>query len=240
MKLTPRLQAIADLIPPGSIVADIGTDHAYLPVYLLQEQISERAIAVDINQAPLDQAKETIEAFNYMQKIDIRKGNGLRVLNDEDHIDTVVIAGLGGESIAKILTEGKEKVVNLQRIILQPMSEAGFLRRFLAENGFTIMHEALAMEGRHLYEIILTKTGRELERDPFRLSFGPRLLEEKPPLLPTLLKEKIRKLHIVYQNLQQAKKEDVTAKLREVEHELHCLQEVLTGATKRTDTNEYP
>lgn len=235
MKLTPRLQAIAELIPSGSVVADIGTDHGYLPVYLLLEQISHRAVAADINPAPLEQARETVAAFNCLQKIDLRLGSGLQVLEEDDQIDTIIIAGLGGRTIAHILAEGKNKLQNVRRLILQPMSEAGYLRLFLAKNGYAIMHESLVMEGRRLYEIIQAIPGKEEETDPFRLSFGPRLLEKKPPLFPVLVKEKIRKLRIVYRSLQQARQKDVREKIREVERELQCLEEVLAGATERSN-----
>ncbi|HHX74916.1 MAG TPA: SAM-dependent methyltransferase, partial [Firmicutes bacterium] len=187
MKLTPRLQAIAELIPPGSVVADIGTDHAYLPIYLLLEQICDRAIASDMRPAPLGQARETVAAFNCHQRIDLRLGRGLEVLQEDDRVDTVVIAGLGGETIASIIREGRRQLQSVSRIILQPMTEAGQLRLFLAANGFAIVHEALALEGRRLYEIIVAKAGRETETDPFRLALGPRLLENRPPLFNLLL-----------------------------------------------------
>ncbi|NLZ38025.1 MAG: SAM-dependent methyltransferase [Firmicutes bacterium] len=235
MKLTPRLQAIAELIPPGSVVADIGTDHAYLPIYLLLEQISQHAVASDINPGPLKQAQETIAAFNCHQRIDLRLGDGLDVLTDNDDVDTVVIAGLGGRTIASLLDKGRNKLARIKRVILQPMNEAGYLRLYLANNGFAIVHESLVSEGKYLYEIILAKPGLETEQDPFRLSIGPRLLEKKPPLLPRLLKEKIRKLRTVYHSLQRAKKEDLTEKIREVEYQLNRLEEVLDSAAKSTD-----
>jgi len=235
VKLTPRLQAIAELIPPGSVVADIGTDHAYLPVYLLLEQICDRAIASDMHEAPLLQAQETIAAFNCHQRIELRLGRGLEVLKEDDHVDTVVIAGLGGGTIASIIREGRELLQSVARIILQPMTEAEQLRLFLAANGFAIVHETLALEGRRLYEIIVARAGRETETDPFRLALGPRLLENRPPLFTMLLQEKIRKLRTVYRSLQRAEKKDVSAKLQEVKKQLDNLQEVLADAGKYPD-----
>lgn len=237
MKLTPRLAAIADLVSVGSVVADIGTDHGYLPVYLISEGISQRAIASDVNQAPLNQARETVAALNCLQKIDLRLGNGLHVLRQEDNADTVIIAGMGGRTIALILEEGRQKLAGIEHFILQPMSEAGYLRLFLAQNGFALVHESLAMEGKHLYEIILAKPGEEMETDLFRLSFGPRLLEKKPELFPILVRDKIRKLRIVYYNLQRAKRRDMSEKIKAVEKELMSLEEVLAGAVERTDTD---
>ncbi|MBT9140789.1 MAG: hypothetical protein DDT30_01371 [Dehalococcoidia bacterium] len=110
------------------------------------------------------------------------------------------------------------------------MSEAGYLRLFLARSGFALVHESLAMEGKHLYEIILAKPVQEAETDPFRLSFGPRLLEVNPPLLPLLLRERIRKLRIVCRNLHKANNKDVSGKIKEVEWQLGCLEEVLACA----------
>lgn len=235
MKLTPRLQAIAEFIPPGSVVADIGTDHGYLPVYLLQEQICHHAVAADVNEAPLEQARETVAAFNCLKKIDLRLGNGLQVLQEEDNIDTVVIAGLGGHTIASILDEGRSRLKRVKRLILQPMNEAGYLRLYLAENGFALVQETLVMEGRRLYEIIMAAPGKEQETDPLRLSLGPRLLERKPPLFAVLLQEKIRKLRILQNSLQRARKEDVTGKVHDVEKQLQYLEEVLAGAGRDTE-----
>jgi tRNA (adenine22-N1)-methyltransferase len=228
MRLTPRLAAIAELIPPGSTVADIGTDHAYLPLYLVQEQISQRVVASDINSAPLQQARETVAAFNCLQKIDLRQGDGLNVIQVQDQINTVVIAGIGGENIIKILEGGREKLKSVERLILQPMKESGALRLYLAHNGYALVRESLALEGRRLYEIIMAKPGLENETDLFRLSLGPRLLEVKPPLLPLLLREKIRKLRIVHRSLQRARQENVSDKLQEVEKTLAHLEEVLS------------
>jgi tRNA (adenine22-N1)-methyltransferase len=228
MRLTPRLAAIAELIPPGSTVADIGTDHAYLPLYLVQEEISQRVVASDMNSAPLHQARETVAAFNCLQKIDLRQGDGLKVIQAEDQINTVVIAGIGGETIIKILEGGRDKLKSVERLILQPMTESGTLRLYLAHNGYALVRESLALEGRRLYEIIMAKPGMEDETDLFRLSLGPRLLEVKPPLLPLLLQEKIRKLRIVQRSLQRARQENVSDKLQEVEKTLVHLEEVLS------------
>jgi len=237
MKLTPRLAAIAELVSPGSIVADIGTDHAYLPVYLVQEQVSQRVIASDMNQPPLEQARETIATFNCLQKIDLRLGNGLCVLRAEDSVDTVIIAGLGGRTIAGILKDGRDRLAGVRRLILQPMMESGYLRLFLVSNGYMLESESLALEGRRLYEIIQATPGREKEVDPFRLALGPRLLEKKPPLLPVLIREKIRKLRMVKNSLQRAGRQDVSAKMQEVEAELSGLEEVLSIAATCGNTD---
>ncbi|MBS3947725.1 MAG: SAM-dependent methyltransferase [Dethiobacter sp.] len=237
MKLTPRLAAIAELVPADSIVADIGTDHAYLPVYLVQEQISRRVVASDIHSAPLAQARATVAAFNCLYKIDLRLGNGLQVLRTEDEVDTVVIAGLGGRTITLLLEEGREKLNSVQHLILQPMNDAGVLRVYLARHGFALERESLVLEGRRLYEVILARPGQEKEADQFRLALGPRLLEDRPLLLARLLREKIRKLKTARLQMQNARRENIAQKIREVEQELSSLEEVLAGATFRADAD---
>jgi tRNA (adenine22-N1)-methyltransferase len=237
IKLTPRLAALAELVPAGSIVADIGTDHAYLPIYLVQERNCRRVVASDINPGPLGQARETVAAFNCLHKIDLRLGDGLQVLREDDGIDTVVIAGLGGRNIAALLDEGKEKLRQVRRLVLQPMQEAAALRLYLAGHGFALLQEALVLEGRRLYEIILAGPGREEETDPFRLAVGPRLLEGQPPLLVRLLREKMRRLKAVRSSLQKARYDAGREKIREVEQELSRLEEVLHSAALCPDTD---
>lgn len=237
MKLTPRLAALAELVPHGSIVADIGTDHAYLPVYLVQERGCRLVVASDISPGPLALARETVAAFNCLHKIDLRLGNGLQVLRADDAIETVVIAGLGGRSIAALLEEGREQLRQAQRLILQPMQDAALLRLYLAGHGFALLQETLVLEGSRLYEIIMAAPGREEETDLFRLAVGPRLLERQPPLLAKLLREKMRRLRAVRSSLQKARHNSVREKIREVEQELSRLEEALNSAALCSDAD---
>lgn len=237
MKLTPRLAALAELVPHGSIVADIGTDHAYLPVYLVQERGCRLVVASDISPGPLALARETVAAFNCLHKIDLRLGNGLQVLRADDAIETVVIAGLGGRSIAALLEEGREQLRQAQRLILQPMQDAALLRLYLAGHGFALLQETLVLEGNRLYEIIMAAPGREEETDLFRLAVGPRLLERQPPLLAKLLREKMRRLRAVRSSLQKARHNSVREKIREVEQELSRLEEALNSAALCSDAD---
>jgi tRNA (adenine22-N1)-methyltransferase len=237
MKLTPRLAALAELVPAGSIVADIGTDHAYLPVYLVQERSCRRVVASDVSPGPLALARETVAAFNCLHKIDLRLGNGLQVLRTDDEIDTVVIAGLGGRSIATLLEEGREQLQHVKHLILQPMQDAALLRLYLAGHGFTLLQEALVLEGSRLYEIIMAGPGREEETDLFRLAVGPRLLDKRPPLLARLLREKMRRLKYVQSSLQQARHDSGREKIREVEQELSRLEEALNSAALCSDAD---
>lgn len=151
MELTPRLQAIADQIPQGGKLADIGTDHGYLPAWLLLSGRIEAAIAADLREGPLERARETARRAGVAEQISFRLCDGLSAV-DPREVDTVVIAGMGGETICSILKaspwtrEGKQ-------LILQPMTGFAELRRWLQSNGYAIQKETIAREGKRLYTI---------------------------------------------------------------------------------------
>ena len=161
MELTPRLQAIADQIRQGSRLADIGTDHGYLPVWLLLSGQIEYAIAADLREGPLERARATAQRAGVTEQISFRLCNGLSAIGP-DEVDTVAIAGMGGETICTILKEAPWTREG-KRLILQPMTGFPELRRWLQENGYTICQEYLAREGKRLYSIWVA-TGGEMQR----------------------------------------------------------------------------
>src|SRR5690554_4413134 len=114
MKLTPRLQMVAAQVPAGSVAADIGTDHGYIPVFLMMNRVCRRVIATDANTAPLDSARQTVELFNLSHRISLRRGEGLSVLSEGDAVDVVIVAGIGGELIARIL-DGLHQLPGVRR-----------------------------------------------------------------------------------------------------------------------------
>lgn len=151
-KLTPRLAAVAGLVRPGATVADIGTDHAYLPVYLVNAGICPSAVACDVRRGPLMRAQMTVAAYGAGGKIKLMQCDGL---SGVPRADDVVIAGMGGELIANILAPCafiKDPTVSLT---LQPMTSAPELRSFLCVSGFEIKKEIAAREGDRLY-IVMT------------------------------------------------------------------------------------
>lgn len=150
--LTPRLRLLADWVPPGARLADIGTDHAYLPVWLRLHGRVAFAIACDLRESPLARARETGKTWG-VDGIDYRLGNGLAVVSPEE-ADTVVIAGMGGENIAAILARAPWTADGRHTLLLQPQSRAEVLRAFLAENGYAIRREALARDRGTLYPVI--------------------------------------------------------------------------------------
>jgi len=158
LTLTPRLQKIADLVPPGARFADIGTDHAYLPVWLLRQGRLEHAIASDINNGPLERARLTAEEYGCTRQMSFRLGAGLDQVQPGE-ADTVAIAGMGGETIAEILSAAAWLKEQPSLLLLQPMSAQENLRRYLWHNGYLIQQEYLVGEGRKIYLILQAVPG---------------------------------------------------------------------------------
>ena len=148
-----RLEAIVSRVRRGCRLADIGTDHAYLPIYLMQHGICERVIAADINESPLAVATQNINKANLQDKIALRLGSGLSVLLP-DEVDDIVIAGMGGELIANLLADAPFIRSSQYRLILQPMSRPEKLREFLLTGGFTIENEEIICQGDKLYNVM--------------------------------------------------------------------------------------
>lgn len=157
-ELTPRLRAVADLVPHGAAMADVGTDHAYLPVFLLLEGKISRAIAADINAGPLDRARLTAKEYDCGEHMDFRLCDGLAAIG-ADEVDTVAIAGMGGETIAAILEAAPWTKDPKYTLILQPMSAQNDLRRWLWQHGYGIRGERIVREGERLYNILLVRYG---------------------------------------------------------------------------------
>ncbi len=150
VNLTPRLSAVASLVKGGGVIADIGTDHGYLPIALVKEGKVSGAIASDINKGPLENARKSVEEEALSHKITLRLSDGLRQFK-EDEADEIIFAGMGGTLIAEKLRETiwiKNKNLHF---IFQPQSRAEDLRRFLYENGFEIINEVATHEGRRFY-----------------------------------------------------------------------------------------
>ena len=159
LQLQPRLQCIASLVQKGARLADVGTDHGYLPVYLLQEGTIERAIASDINALPLDHARATAGEYGVTEKIDFRLCPGLAFIR-ADECDTVAIAGMGGETILGILEAAPWTRDGAHTLILQPQTKVDLLRRWLCESGYRFHEEKLVRDKEQLY-VVFRVTGGE-------------------------------------------------------------------------------
>lgn len=158
LELTPRLGLLASWVRPGAKLADVGTDHAYLPVWLMLHGGVSSAIASDLRSGPLQRARENAEAWGVTKRLDLRLCDGLSGIGPEE-CDTVVIAGMGGENIAAILAAAPWTADGCHTLLLQPQSRAESLRQFLSENGYRIAREELVLDRGTLYPAMEVTAG---------------------------------------------------------------------------------
>ncbi len=158
MELTPRLLKIAQEIRSDEKVGDIGTDHGYLPIYLIKNRIANSVIATDINQEPLNAAWRNIKTHGLEACIKTKLGAGTIPL-EKEVLDVVIVAGMGGKLIAEILKNSYTLKRTVNRLILQPMQQQAELRRYLFEEGYCIEKDLLVEEGRRIYEILVVSLG---------------------------------------------------------------------------------
>ena len=182
MNIGDRLEAIGKLVPQGCVLADIGTDHAYLPVWLLEQGKIASAIAGDIAEGPCLAAKNTVSMHGMKGKVEVRLGSGLKVLQAGE-ADCIAIAGMGASTMIEILEADMSLAVKAKRLVLQPMAGAASLRKWLIQNGWHIVAEDLVADGRHLYEIMAVERGESEAFSDAVLEIGPSLIEAKHPLL---------------------------------------------------------
>ena len=156
--LSPRLRAVADLVPQGAKLADVGTDHGQLPVWLVRKGLIPQAVASDLRPGPLSRGQALAERWEVSDRVSFRLCDGLADIRPEE-AEVVTIAGMGGETISDILDAAPWTREEGRRYILQPMSGTEGLRRYLSENGFAIDEEFLVLEGETLYVILLAEPG---------------------------------------------------------------------------------
>lgn len=153
LKLSLRLSVCADFVRAGTRLADIGTDHAYLPISLLLDKKIESALACDVNQGPLDSARANAVAFGVTDQLHVRLSDGLKAVKPEE-ADDIVVAGMGGELILRIISETQWLCTQEKSLVLQPMSKVNVLRKALAENGFLIQREKAIFEDSKIYTVM--------------------------------------------------------------------------------------
>ena len=226
-KLPPRLAAIAALVPDGARLADVGTDHALLPIRLLLDGKIQRAVATDIRPGPLSRAKENACAAG-VQDLSCVLCDGLTGVSP-DSVDTVVIAGMGGALTIKILEAGKDVLSSVQELILQPQSEIDKVRLYLLTHGYAITGEKMVFEDGKYYPAMRAVHGEMPLWQDVELQYGKYLLEEKHPVLQEYLKEKEKTCKKIQEKLAAdgKKAEKITARQKELEDELRLIGQAL-------------
>lgn len=192
IKLSFRLSAIAGQVPADARVADVGTDHGYIPVWLIKNGIVQRVTATDIGRGPLERAVETAREAGVTQGIRFALCDGLGDIAPEE-AEVVIIAGMGGGTIAGILSRAPW-TRDCKKLILQPMTKPELLRQWLLENGYVIIDERLVKDSGKIYCVISAKGGSSNESyRPHEMVISPILAEKRDPLLMDYLEEQLKK-----------------------------------------------
>lgn len=198
MQLSKRLKAVTDNVTRGNHVADIGCDHAYVSIYLIQQQIASSVIAMDVNEGPLKIARENIKRYGYWNQIETRRSDGAKELKAKES-ETLIIAGMGGGLTIKILSDSKEVVQDVKELVLQPQSEIPFVRQYLHEIGFKIVNENMLMDEGKYYVVLRAIKGQESYDKQEYYLYGKLLLENKNQVLKEYLENGYQK-HIEIRN----------------------------------------
>ena len=217
--LSNRMQALTDMVTPGTVITDVGCDHGFVSVYLVQKGISPRVIAMDVRSGPLEHAREHIREYGLTDRIETRLSDGLHSLKTGEAAG-MICAGMGGPLMEKILTEGREQARGFKELILQPQSEIPHFRTFLMEEGYLLTDENIIYEEGKYYFMMkvhwLGKMSDEAVRPQVRDSwkadeadsglaeaFGPILLSRKSPLLSDYLKWQLAQLRQIAKRLEE-------------------------------------
>lgn len=226
MKLGERLQLITSKIEKGFTVVDIGTDHAYLPIYLVQEGISQRVIATELLFGPYEKAQENIKKAGLQDFIDLRLGSGLRPVKLGEG-DIAVVAGMGAITIINIIKESKEIADSFKKLILQPMRNQAKLREHLLTIGYQIIDEDVAFEANKFYEIIVAKKANLKSFDEIDILVGPMLRHKKTSVVYEYINHRIKVLQNVIEGLQTTNSQAGKIALLEHKKQLKALKEVI-------------
>lgn len=224
MKISQRLETVASCVPRGSRVADIGTDHGYVPIWLAEQGIAEHAIAMDVRKGPLMRAQEHIAQHKLEDQIETRLSDGLLELRPGE-ADTVVIAGMGGELMLRILRDGAHVWDSVARFILSPQSELEVFRRGLESMGFAIEEEIMLREEGKYYTVIVAARGFMHYEEGFRYRYGDCLIRKKSPVLREYLEQERQKLLTIRERLAAQDSEGARERSLEVEAELCRIKE---------------
>lgn len=225
MELSYRLNKIAQKVTQNGIIADIGTDHAYIPIFLYKNNKIKSGIACDISRGSLQKAKDNIKKYNLQDKIQTRLGNGLEKISLQDNVDTVIIAGMGGMLMIDILEKGKYILENVKELILQPQKDIDKLREYLHKNNFKIIDDEMLKDDGKYYTIIKSIKGKEdilYKKEEY--VFGKFEINNKCQILKEYIEDQLYKMEIVLKNI---KETNIQSRILEIEDDIKTYKEVL-------------
>ena len=228
LKLSNRLMAAAALVTEGNRLADVGTDHGYVPIYLLEKKKIPSAIAMDVNAGPLERAKEHIALYQLGDYIQTRLSDGVAALK-QNEADAILVAGMGGGLVMHILEDGKEICKQVSELVLQPQSELERVREYLITEGYETIEEDMILEEDKFYPMMKVRyvtpektmeayKGLSTEEQHLYCLYGGLLLQKQHPVLKTYLQKEEKQYLEIYENLKkQPFSEKIAKRLSEVE-----------------------
>ena len=231
IQLSKRLQAVAHLVGDAAVLADVGTDHGYIPVFLTMGDKVKGAIAMDVNPGPLQRAQEHIRQYSMEERVETRLSDGLSALIPGE-ADTIVIAGMGGALMTRILIQGEAVARTARKLVLQPQSDIYAFRCFLTEHGYRIVAEDMVYEDGKFYPMMAVEPA-DGETDEFKeaeqsaLKYGPLLLEKRHPVLRQFLLRRQEQNRKILENLNANARQDVAERKAQVASELAEIEKVL-------------
>ncbi|MBY0026894.1 tRNA (adenine(22)-N(1))-methyltransferase TrmK [Priestia aryabhattai] len=230
LNLSTRLEEVVKSIPLGAKIADIGSDHAYLPCFAYLNGYISSAIAGEITEGPLQSAIQQVKKTNLTDVIDVRKGNGLEVISPNE-VDCITICGMGGTLITMILEEGKEKLEGVKRLVLQPNIGSHHIRSWLIQYNWEIIDEKIIEEDGRMYEVIVAEPGNALA--PYNgeveagVLMGPILKEKRSSAFMTKWAHELNHLKQIVSQMEQAQSEESKAKLQKLTQDISLIEEAL-------------
>ena len=222
--ISKRLELVASFVPQGAILLDVGSDHAYLPIELVEIDQIRSAIAGEVVEGPYQSAVKNVEAHGLKEKIQVRLANGLAAFEEADQVSVITVAGMGGRLIARILEEGLDKLANVERLILQPNNREDDLRIWLQENGFQIVAENILEEAGKFYEILVVEAG-QMKLSASDIRFGPFLSKEVSPVFVKKKKKEAVKLEFALGQIPEKNLEErqvLVDKIQAIKEVLHA------------------
>ena len=224
MELSKRLAAVAAMVQEKTI-ADIGTDHGYLPIYLVKNKSADKVIACDINKGPLSKAEENISLAGLSGSIETRLAPGLDKISPGE-AECITISGMGGMLIISILENGSAVVKTVTRLVLQPQKDISRVRQYIAHIGFRIDNEIMLTEDDRFYTVISAVPGSEPPYTEAELMFGRHLIEKKDPCLKAYIEYRMSKLSNIMTAIEKDGTETAVNRLQNLKHEHKLCEEV--------------
>lgn len=226
-QLSERLKTVGSYVSPGARLADIGSDHAYLPCYLAKKQHIEFAIAGEVVKGPFQSAERQVRTEGLTDLIEVRMGDGLDVIRAEDRISDITIAGMGGPLIAKILDRGKIKAELATRLILQPNVHALAIREWAVTNGWKLIAEEILEENQKLYEVLVLERGT-MELNQADLLLGPFLRQARSEAFNKKWQRELAEWERILLKLPEDERQVVKDKRRELEMKIELVKEAFS------------